>query len=96
MKEEVLVEEHRGLGSLTERIVAAFMRDHGVGERNHDAERARREERMLGDIPEEEDERDLSRLDVADLEERMRKELRRVMLLGEHEDVSPYSHWLRQ
>lgn len=79
MKDELLVDEHRGLGNLTERIVAGMV--NGASD----------EEGRKGDPSIYEGNRDVLRLDVADLEERMKKELRGVMLLGEHEEVSGVS-----
>jgi transcriptional adapter 3 len=76
MKDENLVDEQRGLGAITERIVAAVI---GEGE-NRD---------MEGKPAEEVDSaREPAKVDVVDLEERMKQELRAVMLLGEHEEVS--------
>lgn len=77
LKEELLVDEHRGLGHLTERIVAGVMDGEAETEaRSRDA----REAAYDGN-------REVMRLDVVDLEDRMKKELRGVMLLGEHEEV---------
>lgn len=79
MRDENLVDEHRGLGSLTERIVAAvFGRSHADKE----------EKAHKLDVSEVEDHRDALRVDVADLEDRMKKELKGLLLLGEHEEVS--------
>lgn len=79
-----LIEENRGLGPMTERIVAAVIGGRDVGEINKE-EAARRPEPM-DDV-----QRDAARVDVVDLEDRVKKELRSVMLLGEHEEVSSRS-----
>ena len=79
MRDENLVDEQRGLGHLTERIVAAVV---GGGEATSD------DEETLLDSNELEGQREAVRVDVVDLEDRMKKELRAVMLLGEHEEVS--------
>jgi transcriptional adapter 3 len=76
MKDELLVEENRGLGNLTERVVAAVV----LGQPEDEATKT-------GDPSIYEGNRDVMRVDVLDLEERMKKELRGVMLLGEHEEV---------
>ncbi|EIW71248.1 hypothetical protein TREMEDRAFT_13632, partial [Tremella mesenterica DSM 1558] len=88
MKDETLVDEQRGLGGLTERIVAAFIKDKKVAETNSAAENARREALRLGDVMEEEV-RDVIKIDVVDMEERVKKELKMLNLLGEHEDFDP-------
>lgn len=78
MRDENLVDEHRGLGNLTERIVAAV-----IGSSDEDDQSSK------VDITEYEGNRDAARVDVVDLEDRMKKELRVLMLLGDHEEVSP-------
>jgi hypothetical protein len=76
MRDELLVDEHRGLGALTERVVAAV-----VGEsQDTDVEGKSADHIESGG--------EAGKVDVVDLEERMKKELRAVMLLGEHEEVS--------
>ncbi|KAI9636349.1 histone acetyltransferases subunit 3-domain-containing protein [Dioszegia hungarica] len=73
LKEEYSVEELRGLGNITERVVAAVVAletdpaSHG---------------RMATDF----DGKEAVKVDVKELEERVKKELRAVMLLGEHEE----------
>ena len=86
MRDENLVDELRGLGSLTERVVAAVLRD----EFTLDQVRQAVEGRGLDsdDLTD-----DGNRLDVVALEDRMRRELRSVMLLGEHEEVSLAPAW---
>lgn len=79
MNDEVVLDEGKGLGHLTERVVAAVVDDREVA-------RARQAE--LTGRPPEETPRDPIKLDIMDLEERMKRELRSVMLLGEHEEVS--------
>lgn len=73
------MDEHRGLGSLTERIVAGFMGDAADQSVDNTGKMA------VGEV---ESNRDSARVDVVELEDRMKRELRAVMLLGEHEDVS--------
>lgn len=86
MKDEHLVSEHKGLGSLTERIVAGVL---GRGRRGDQTATS-----TTGASPAEGDgdkysgNREVNPVDVADLEEKMKRELKGVMLLGEHEDVS--------
>lgn len=76
MRDELLVDEHRGLGALTERVVAAV-----VGQSpDNDVEGKSADHIESGG--------EAGKVDVVDLEERMKKELRAVMLLGEHEEVS--------
>lgn len=76
-----LVEEHRGLGPITERLVAAVIGGEDLAKANKDAAAGRPE--PDGDVS-----REAARVDVVDLEERVKKEMRSVMLLGEHEEVS--------
>ncbi|WWD21532.1 hypothetical protein CI109_106018 [Kwoniella shandongensis] len=83
LRDENLVDEHRGLGSLTERVVAAVVGKFGFGEKKDDADKK-------GEPPEDGN-REPAKVDVVDLEERMRKELRAVMLLGEHDEFDPSS-----
>ncbi|KAK4685019.1 transcriptional adapter 3, partial [Tremellales sp. Uapishka_1] len=83
MRDENLFDEHRGLGSLTERIVAAVV---GSKEDKEGKEGIESMEAMgmgMGKEP--------AKVDVVDLEERMKKELRAVMLLGEHDEYDPSS-----
>lgn len=75
LREEHLVEELRGLGSITERVVAAVV----PVEADPDAQ---------GRVAIEYEGKEAGKVDVKELEERVKKELRAVMLLGEHEDVS--------
>lgn len=79
MNEDALWEEGKGLGHLTERIVAAVVSDQ---------EAARLHQEQVAGKPAEEGQREAVKLDIVDLEERMKRELRSVMLLGEHEEVS--------
>ncbi|KAK8847442.1 hypothetical protein IAR55_005300 [Kwoniella newhampshirensis] len=83
LRDENLVDEHRGLGSLTERVVAAVVGKFGFGEKKDESEKR----------PEAPDDsnREPARVDVVDLEERMHKELRAVMLLGEHDEFDPFN-----
>lgn len=75
MREEHLVEEHRGLGNLTERIVAGIVENPNVQVTDG------------GDLYE--GNRELARVDVLELEEKMKRELRGAMLLGDQEDYIP-------
>ena len=82
MRDENLHDEYRGLGNLTERIVAAVVgRSDSVT--RHDGLA------LKGDVSEYDGNREASRVDVVELEDRMKKELRALMLLGEHEEVIP-------
>ena len=79
MKDEALSHE-RGLGVMTERIVAAVQAEgHPVIREGVPAEVREREKGEKLDV---------AKIDVVELEERMKRELRAVMLLGEHEEVS--------
>lgn len=85
MTNEQLVVEHKGLGSLTERIIAGVLG------------RSRREDPPTsttttanGDGYAYAGNNKAHPVDVADLEEKMKRELKSVMLLGDHEDVSPF------
>ena len=82
MRDEALVDDHRGLGHLTERVIAAVLGD-------LETANAMREE-VAGKVGDglAEGQRDPMRVDVVELEERIKRELRAVMLLGEHEEVS--------
>lgn len=88
MRDENLVDEQRGLGGLTERVVAAvvgtFVGDDREKEKERDRERRERERMEGGEVGEKVEP---AKVDVVDLEERMKHELRAVMLLGEHEEV---------
>lgn len=75
-----LVQENRGLGPLTERVVAAVIGGPDIAVANKEAAEKKPEP--------EESSREGARVDVVDLEEKVKKELRSVMLLGEHEEVS--------
>ncbi len=68
MRDEHLVNE-RGLGSFTERVVAAIVGTFGFRQGK------------------DEGHHEVSSVDVVDLEDGMKKELRSVMLLGEHDEV---------
>ena len=82
MRDENLLDEHRGLGNLTERIVAAVVgRSDSMA--THDGLVYKE------DVSEFDGNREASRVDVVELEDRMKKELRALMLLGEHEEVRP-------
>lgn len=91
MRDENLVDEQRGLGGLTERVVAAvvgtFVGEDKEKERERERERRERERMESGEVGERVDP---AKVDVVDLEERMKHELRAVMLLGEHEEVCDY------
>ena len=76
MREEHLVDEHKGLGNLTERIVAGIV-GNPANVRVTDG----------GDLYE--GNRELARVDVVDLEEKIKRELRGAMLLGDQEDYMP-------
>lgn len=82
LKDEHLVSENRGLGSLTERIIA------GVLGRSSKRQSDTTTTPSTGDGSKYEGNRDINRLDVADLEDKMKRELKSAMLLGEQEDVS--------
>jgi transcriptional adapter 3 len=69
------VDELRGLGSITERVVAAVV--------PLDVDPSTR-----GRIAMEYEAKEAGKVEIKELEERVKKELRAVMLLGEHEDVS--------
>lgn len=89
-----LLEENKGLGSMTERVVAAVIGGDDIAAAAKEAADKK---------PEPEGEAvNATRVDVVDLEDRVKKELRSVMLLGEHEEVGregthlrlwPYSHF---
>ncbi|CAD6571758.1 MAG: Transcriptional regulator [Tremellales sp. Tagirdzhanova-0007] len=82
MRDENLLDEHRGLGNLTERIVAAVVgRSDSMA--THDGLVYKE------DVSEFDGNREASRVDVVELEDRMKKELRALMLLGEHEEFDP-------
>ncbi|KAL1411489.1 Transcriptional regulator [Vanrija albida] len=73
-----LLEENKGLGSMTERVVAAV-----IG--GDDIAAAAKEQAEKKPEPEGEAV-NATRVDVVELEDRVKKELRSVMLLGEHEE----------
>ena len=79
MRDENLVDEQRGLGSLTERIVAAVVGDRATSKNVKEA---------VSGKENDEDAHDNTRVDVVIMEDRMKKELKSVMLLGENEEVS--------
>jgi transcriptional adapter 3 len=76
LREEHLVDEHRGLGNFTERIVAGIMTNPAVVQTTDG-----------GDLYE--GNRELARVDVVDLEEKIKRELRGAMLLGDQEEYTP-------
>lgn len=82
MRDENLIDEHRGLGSLTERIVAALLgrSDKAIHEKQEHMPMQKFDGSAF------EGDRDAVRVDVVELEDRMKKELKGVMLLGEHEE----------
>lgn len=79
-----LVQENRGLGPLTERVVAAVIGGPDIAEVNKEAAEKKPEPEISS--------REGARVDVAELEEKVKKELRSVLLLGEHEEVSRTLH----
>ncbi|WVQ83275.1 hypothetical protein IAT38_005414 [Cryptococcus sp. DSM 104549] len=83
MRDEHLADEGKGLGSLTERVVAAVVGSLGLGGKGGEGEGA-----QLAPVPEEA-RVEPNKVDVVELEERMKKELKAVMLLGEHEEFDP-------
>lgn len=85
MRDENLVDEQRGLGALTERVVAAVVGTFVGDDKERERERRERERMENGEVGGER--MDPVKVDVVDLEERMKHELRAVMLLGEHEEV---------
>ncbi|WWC67992.1 uncharacterized protein I206_101911 [Kwoniella pini CBS 10737] len=85
LRDEVLVEEQKGLGSLTERVVAAVVGRLGFGEKKPTIEN--RQDLLV--LEAEMMDREPAKVDVVDLEERMKKELKAVMLLGEHDEYDP-------
>ena len=81
-------EEMRGLGNISERLIAAIIPD-GAAQME---ERAKEVEGRYGQEWEERPGEGLAvRINARELEERVKKELRGVMLLGEHEEVSDLS-----
>nr|KIR49613.1 transcriptional adapter 3 [Cryptococcus bacillisporus CA1280] len=87
MRDENLVDEQRGLGALTERVVAAVVGAFVGDDKERERERRERERMENGEVGGERV--DPVKVDVVDLEERMKHELRAVMLLGEHEEFDP-------
>jgi len=81
VRDPQLQEENRGLGPMTERIVAAV-----IG--GDDLAQAAKEAAEKNPEPAEDGPAEAAKVDVVDLEDRVKKELRSVMLLGEHEEVS--------
>ncbi|ORX33921.1 histone acetyltransferases subunit 3-domain-containing protein [Kockovaella imperatae] len=79
MRDENLVDEQRGLGSLTERIVAAVVGDKTTSKYVRRAVSGR-------EVDEEASSDEPTRMDVVNMEDRMKKELRAVMLLGDNEE----------
>jgi transcriptional adapter 3 len=78
MREEFLVDENKGLGNLTERIVAGIVAH----------PRSSSSASLEVDAGVYEGNRDVARVDVVDLEDRVKRELRGSMLLGDQEEVS--------
>jgi transcriptional adapter 3 len=76
MREEHLVDEHRGLGNLTERIVAGIVA-------NPD------NVQVIDGGETYEGNRELARVDVVELEEKIKRELRGAMLMGDQEEYIP-------
>ncbi|WVF69761.1 hypothetical protein IAT40_004540 [Kwoniella sp. CBS 6097] len=93
LQEASLIEEQRGLGSLTERVVAAFVGRFGFGNGNGSDKKDHPEkdskEGTSAALESEMEDREPAKVDVAELEERMKKELKGVMLLGEHDEFDP-------
>jgi transcriptional adapter 3 len=79
LREEHLVEEHKGLGSLSERLVAGIVG--GVSLFSSETKGT--------NINKYDGNRDLARVDVVDLEERMKRELKGSILLNDQEEVRP-------
>lgn len=79
LKDDHLVQEHKGLGSLTERLVAGLLG------------RSRKEPAPPPEADKYDGNRDIGKVDVAELEDRTKRELKSVTLLGEHDDVSSVS-----
>lgn len=82
MSDHALIEELRGLGHISERLVAAVIPE-------AEAELAAYRERTKGTVGEEY-EREAVKVNARELEERLKKELRGVLLLGEHDEVSAH------
>lgn len=80
LRDPNLAEESRGLGPMTERVVAAVVAGNDLAE-------AAKQEASGKPEPFEENPQ-APRVDVVDLEDKVKKELRSTMLLGEHEEVS--------
>ncbi|WWC59513.1 uncharacterized protein I303_102069 [Kwoniella dejecticola CBS 10117] len=85
LRDDVLIEEQKGLGSLTERVVAALVGRFGFGEKKE----ANGNMQDTSALEAEMADREPAKVDVIDLEERMKKELKAVMLLGEHDEYDP-------
>lgn len=106
LKDDTLVEELRGLGSVTERILAAVLgrrtsHDNLNGSMNGDksgkdgkSEKCEKVNGVIGSngvegkLAEDYEPAGPVRVESREMEDRVKKELRGVMLLGEHEDVS--------
>ncbi|WVQ98097.1 hypothetical protein IAU59_005219 [Kwoniella sp. CBS 9459] len=95
LQESSLIEEQRGLGSLTERVVAAFVGRFGFGSSSSsssekkDGSEKDNKEALSATLESEMEDREPAKVDVAELEERMKKELKGVMLLGDHDEFDP-------
>ncbi|KAK6903692.1 hypothetical protein I203_107197 [Kwoniella mangroviensis CBS 8507] len=87
LRDDVLVDEQRGLGSLTERVVAAVVGRLGFGEKREKSDNSEKQDTSA--LEAEMADREPAKVDVVDLEERMKKELKAVMLLGEHDEYDP-------
>ncbi|WVW78405.1 hypothetical protein I302_100359 [Kwoniella bestiolae CBS 10118] len=85
LRDDTLVDEQRGLGSLTERVVAAVVGRLGFGDKKDKNE----DKQDTSALEAEMANREPAKVDVVDLEERMKKELKAVMLLGEHDEFDP-------
>ncbi|WWC86866.1 uncharacterized protein L201_001745 [Kwoniella dendrophila CBS 6074] len=82
LRDDALVDEQRGLGSITERVVAAVVGRLGFGEKKD----TNGQQKDTSALEAEMADREAAKVDVVDLEERMKKELKAVMLLGEHDE----------
>lgn len=80
LRDPNLAEESRGLGPMTERVVAAVVAGSDLAD-------AAKQDAAGKPEPFEENPQ-APRVDVVDLEDKVKKELRGAMLLGEHEEVS--------
>ena len=81
LRDEVLGDEFKGLGPIAERVIAAMIADKEGMEAKREAVKGRMAE---------DGSREPLKYDVLDLEDRVKREARSVMLLGEHEEVSAF------